>query len=60
MFFKGLVLSGLFYNVFPKMGCHQRTIIKLHKMPAQIADPITPEELQAMACMRRKFSGSSD
>ena len=27
--------------------------MKLHKIPAQIAEPITPDELQAMACMSR-------
>jgi len=34
--------------------------LKLHKIPAQIADPMTLEALQAMAGMRRKFSGFSD
>ena len=34
-------------------------IIKLHSIPAQIADPMTPEELQAMACISRKLVGSS-
>jgi len=28
-------------------------IMKLHKIPAQIAEPITPEALQAMACISR-------
>ena len=32
---------------------------KLHKIPAQMAEPITPEELQAMACISRKLLGSS-
>jgi hypothetical protein len=27
--------------------------VKLHRMPAQIAEPITPEELHAMACISR-------
>ena len=27
--------------------------MKLQRIPAQVADPITPEELQAMAVMRR-------
>jgi hypothetical protein len=26
---------------------------KLQRIPAQIAEPMTPEELQAMACMSR-------
>ncbi len=29
------------------------TTKKLHRMPAQTADPITPLELQAMACMSK-------
>lgn len=33
--------------------------MKLHKIPAHMADPITPEELQAMACIKRKLEGSS-
>ena len=33
--------------------------LKLHRIPAQIAEPITPEELQAMACMSKKLEGSS-
>lgn len=32
---------------------------KLHKIPAQIAEPITPDELQAIPCINRKFVGSS-
>lgn len=28
-------------------------IMKLQRMPAQVAEPITPEALQAMACMSR-------
>jgi hypothetical protein len=26
---------------------------KLHRMPAQMAKPITPDELQAIACIKR-------
>ena len=32
---------------------------KLHKIPAAIAEPITPDMFGAMACIRRKFVGSS-
>jgi hypothetical protein len=28
-------------------------IMKLHKIPAQIADPITPDALQAIACINK-------
>ena len=31
---------------------------KLHNIPAQIAEPITPEELQAIPCISRKLVGS--
>jgi hypothetical protein len=27
-------------------------------MPAQMAKPITPDELQAIACIKRQFAGS--
>jgi len=40
-----------------RMG--RQPTLKLHKMPAQIADPMTPEELQAIACIKRKFVESS-
>ena len=32
---------------------------KLHKIPAQIAEPITPDELHAIPCISKKFVGSS-
>ena len=44
--------------VFTEHG-FQETIMKLHSIPAQMAEPITPEELQAIACISKKLLGSS-
>lgn len=36
----------------PQTRCGQPSM-KLQRMPAQVADPMTPEELQAMAVIKR-------
>ena len=43
----------------PVANSVNRYIKKLHRIPAQMAEPITPDELQAMPCISRKLVGSS-
>ena len=52
--------NGLFYN--PVRTRHALSTfyipIKLIRIPAATAEPITPATFGAMACMRRWFDGS--
>ena len=52
-------LQPLFHALLLRFGKKIEDMKKLHKIPAQMAEPMTPDELHAIPCISKKFVGSS-